>query len=521
MTDISITTANGEMMTTQCVPHVSLARTIFLLGLWQDVPLCSGLGKCGLCAVRFLSEPPTPHPEEHKRFSGEELADGWRLACLHDSVPCSLELPRPRTSPATKTRTGQSGGNFLLAVDLGTTSIHCSALVNGKRTLLQTGLNPQTGLGSEVMSRLALAADPQHARTLRSLVIRRLEEYAASARKTLGGQCIGMAISGNSAMTYILLGLETATLAHAPYSLPYAGNDTRTISPNLPPAFIPPLYAPFVGADISAGLAAIHFSENETFPHLLADMGTNGEFVLSLSETERICASVPMGPALEGVGLRHGQTAGPGVISAFAATPAGIAPQRIPNSENPGDTTPHKAMTGTGYLSLAALLLANGVLDEHGHFRSGCTPLAMKLKTRLTQLGDEPAFAVMPGLIVPASDMEEILKVKAAFNLAVSELLQNAGLAPGDLAAVHVAGAMGEHVSLDDLETLGFLPHDACARTTRAGNTSLAGTELLLTRPEARLWLAETPESMRVLDLTDDPSFGNRYVERMRFTHVD
>lgn len=521
MTDISITTASGETITAKCCPNVSLARTIFLLGLWQDVPLCSGLGKCGLCRVRFASEPPAPHPEERKRFSDEELADGWRLACLHDSIPCSLELPVPRQSPATKKRTRESGGDFLLAVDLGTTSIHCSALVKGKRTLLQTGLNPQTGLGSEVMSRLALAADPQHAQTLRSLVIRRLEEYVASARKALGGRCTGMAVSGNPAMTYILLGLKTITLASAPYSLPYTGNDTRTISPNLPPAFIPPLFAPFVGADISAGLAAIHFSGHEEFPHLLADMGTNGEFVLSLSETERICASVPMGPALEGVGLRHGQTAGPGVISAFAATPAGIAPQRIPQDKDSGDTTPHKALTGTGYLSLAALLLANGVLDEHGHFRSGCTPLAMKLKPRLTELGNEPAFTVMPGLTVPASDMEEILKVKAAFNLAVSALMQAAGLAPRDLAAVHVAGAMGEHVSLDDLETLGFLPPDVRAHTTRAGNTSLAGTELLLTRPEASLWLAETPNSMRVLDLTDDPSFGNRYVERMRFTYVD
>ncbi len=516
MTKISITTSDGKTLATEHDPNVSLAQTIFLLGLWQDVPLCSGLGKCGLCKVRFISEPPAPLPEERKRFSDEDLKNGWRLSCLHDSRACVLELPAPRRSSATKKHLSTSGGDFLLAVDLGTTSIHCSALVHGERALLQTGLNPQTGLGSEVMSRLAQAAHPKQAGILRTLVLQRIEEYASTAQETLGGSCKALAVSGNPAMTYILLGLDTAPLASAPYTLPYVGNDSRPLSPNLPPAYIPPLFAPFVGADISAGLAAIHFSGEETFPHLLADMGTNGEFILSLSETERICASVPMGPALEGVGLRHGQTAGPGIISSFAATPAGIAPQRISD----GNATV-SAMTGTGYLSLAALLYSNGVLDEQGLFRSGCTPLAFKLRPRLTSLGNEPAFTVMPELIVPASDMEEILKVKAAFNLAIAALLAKAGLKVRDLAAVHVAGAMGEHVSLEDLETLGFLPPDIRDRTFRAGNTSLRGTELLLTQPEARTWLAETPESMRVLDLTDDPDFGNRYVERMRFTYVD
>jgi ferredoxin len=36
----------------------TLAQAIFLADLWDGVPLCAGLGKCGLCRVRYLSAPP-------------------------------------------------------------------------------------------------------------------------------------------------------------------------------------------------------------------------------------------------------------------------------------------------------------------------------------------------------------------------------------------------------------------------------------------------------------------------------
>ena len=40
-------------------PDQSLSRVLFLAGVWPDVPLCAGLGRCGLCRVRYLSEPQT------------------------------------------------------------------------------------------------------------------------------------------------------------------------------------------------------------------------------------------------------------------------------------------------------------------------------------------------------------------------------------------------------------------------------------------------------------------------------
>nr|WP_155932350.1 ASKHA domain-containing protein [Pseudodesulfovibrio alkaliphilus] len=513
-----IHTADGGCLNLEPRPEESLARTIVLSRLWHGVPLCSGLGKCGLCRVRFLSPAPAHTPEEARKLGPEALAQGWRLACLHPSEPCEVEVPAPVRSARAVRDLSPARGDFSLAVDLGTTSLHWAVLIDGKPVTMGQELNPQAGLGSEVMSRLAVAATAEGRLALRTLILDRLTDIAATAARDTGGSCLALAVSGNPAMTYILLGIPPDGLAAAPYALSYAGGDEQPLGAGLPPANIPPLLAPFVGADISAGLVAIEYDGAARYPFLLADMGTNGEFVLALSPKRRLVASVPLGPALEGVGLSFGRTAGPSTITGFRLTPQGLAPVRFEGDAAQGPPT---AMTGTGYLSLAAILLRQGVLDRAGHFGPGSTPLAARLAARLTTLEGEPALALDDGLFLPASDLEEILKVKAAFNLAMSALLTEAGLSPSGLAAVHIAGALGEHVSLDDLETLGFLPPGLGARTIKAGNTSLKGTAKLVTDSRALAFARTLPDTITALDLTADPAFGDRFMQRMRFTHVD
>ena len=499
-------------------PHAgdTLARTIFLSRLWHGVPLCSGLGKCGLCRVRFVADAPEANGDERRKLGNEAVAAGWRLACLHPSEPCEIELPEPVRSQRAVRTLDQRTGDFQLAVDLGTTTIHWSALVDGLPVATGSELNPQTGMGSEVMSRLAAASTAEGRFVLRALVTDRIVELVGLAARNLGGKCTGLAVSGNPAMTYILLGKKPDDLASAPYTLSYTGGDEKRLGADLPPAYIPPLLAPFVGADLSAGLTAIEYGDTPRYPLLLADLGTNGEFILSVSPSKRFCASVPMGPALEGVGLSFGRTAGPGAITGFTLTPKGLEAHYFA-----GQHSGQPGMTGTGYLSLTAILLRQGVLTESGQFGPGNTPLAARLAAQVTTVNGEPAFTITDGLFLPASDVEEILKVKAAFNLAMSTLLKEAGLTPSGLAAIHIAGALGEHVGLDDLEILGFLPAGCVSKVIRAGNTSLRGTELLLTDPAARRFAESVPDTLARLELAGDESFGSEYVRRMRFAHVD
>jgi len=513
---IAIHTHDGGRFDLENRPDDTLAKAIFLSRLWHGVPLCSGLGKCGLCRVRYVSDPPEANRDELKKLGQEKLDAGWRLSCLHPADSCEIELPEPVRSKRAVRTLGNNTGDFELAVDLGTTSIHWTAIVDGEPVASGQELNPQMGLGSEIMSRLAAASTAEGRFVLRGLITDRLNELVTTTASNLGGQCTSLAISGNSAMTYILLGKKPDDLATAPYTLSYVGGDEKKLGGNLPPAYIPPLLAPFVGADLSAGLTAIEYGSKPEYPFLLADLGTNGEFILALSATERICASVPMGPALEGVGLSFGRTAGPGAITGFNLTPKGLEAKYFDTS-----TEGRQGMTGTGYLSLTAILLRHGVLDESGRFGQGNTPLAAKLAANVTTIANEPAFAISDGLYLPASDVEEILKVKAAFNLAMSTLLDKAGFGPSKLAAIHIAGALGEHVSLDDLETIGFLPPGTKTRTTKAGNTSLKGTKLIITDTGARDFAETLPDTITALDLAADETFGTRYLERMRFTYVD
>ncbi|QGY40717.1 DUF4445 domain-containing protein [Pseudodesulfovibrio cashew] len=513
---IFITTHDGTRLALEPTPGATLARTIFLSRLWHGVPLCSGLGKCGLCRVRYLSDAPEANHDEMRKLGKEAVEEGWRLSCLHPSEPCEIMIPAPRRSQRAIMGHSATTGDFAMAVDLGTTSIHWSVLVDGERVASGHELNPQTGLGSEVMSRLATATTAEGRFVLRALITDRLTELMQIAMNNMGGVCTTLAVSGNSAMTYILLGKKPDDLASAPYTLSYTGGDEKKLGASLPLAYIPPLLAPFVGADISAGLAAIEYGGEPEYPFLLADLGTNGEFVLAMSPEERLCASVPMGPALEGVGLSFGRTASPGAITGFQLTPRGLAAVLFDDSASQPD-----GMTGTGYLSLAAILRQQGVIDETGLFGKGATPLAARLAENLDQKDGEPVYVLGDDLYLPASDVEEILKVKAAFNLAMSALLKAAGIGPSALKAIHIAGALGEHVNLADLETLGFLPPGTRAKTVKAGNTSLKGTELFVTDPGARAFAEGLPATLTALELAGDESFGEQYLQRMRFTYVD
>ena len=510
---IRITTHDGRRFETRPDPSMTMSQAVFLSGAWPLMPLCSGLGKCGLCAAKWISTPPAARDTETRRFSEAELAEGWRLTCQHPAKAADIALPEPPTRRVkAPVYTDAKAEGLSLAVDLGTTSIHWAARSEAGPVGSGSDLNPQMGFGSEVISRMA-AAQAGHGPKLRSLILDRLKEIAAG----LPARPEAMAVAGNSAMTLLLLGLPVDGLAAAPYRLDYAGGEVVHLDPDLPPAYLPPLLAPFVGGDVSAGLAALILGDDPPkFPFMLADLGTNGEFALALSESEYILTSVPMGPALEGVGLSQGKLAEPGAVISFDPSPTGLVPSHL---ERPPFGGERPGISGTGYLSLLNTLFSGGLMDESGLFTKPPTPLAARLGRPVSYQG-EPALQVTARLVLPASDVEETLKVKAAFNLAFSELLDAGGLKASDLTGLHLAGAMGEHVAVRDLEGLGFIPPGLGVRTFSEGNTSLAGAALLVRDQEARDWASGLSAACRVLDLTGSSSFNARFVQRMTFTHV-
>lgn len=517
-TSLTVHCHDGKIMEIAPANGLNMAQTLFLNGAFQNVPLCSGMGRCGLCKVKFESTPPEPRKEELQKLSSAEIKSGWRLSCLHPATAAKIFLPEPeRVVPKISNNFSRNlPKDMALAVDLGTTGMHW-AFIFGE-TIVKSGqeLNPQIGLGSEVMSRLAFAAKPEQRKILSKLVTERLKTIIAGIAVT------ELTVSGNPSMTSILTQDDVEGLSHAPYSLPDKGGKRVKLDAKLPKAYIPPHLAPFVGADITAGIVALNFSDPKAQPpYLFADLGTNGEFVLCLSEKEYIVSSVPMGPALEGVGMSNGRTAGPGAVSAFTLTPLGLTPSVIKTEKPEQEQNRKPGITGTGYLSLCSLLLKSGVLTHEGQFGPGKTPFAAKLASGLTETNGTPVLDLgHEGLTLPASDVEEILKVKAAFNLAMSALLNKAELAPSDLKEIILGGAIGRHVNINDLVTTGFIPAESEAITRAAGNTSLKGATILTHNKKSRDFAASLPARSTILELAGSNDFGQKYLERINFKYV-
>ncbi|MFP5238533.1 MAG: ASKHA domain-containing protein [Acidobacteriota bacterium] len=490
-------------------PGFTLAQALFAAGAYRGKPLCSGAGRCGLCRVRFAEGAPEPLPEEVRRLPREPLLDGWRLACLRPPVPGSLvEAALEASAPDGGVDLPVACGG-VLGIDLGTTSVHWRFEGAGATSGGQFP-NPQLGAGSEVMARLSLAALPGGAERLR-------EAVAASIMRIVRGlPCTPerICLAGNTCMTMLALGRDASGLAAAPYRVDWPGGDYAELDARLPRVYIPPLLAPFVGGDVSAGLAALAFSgQTPETPYLLADLGTNGEFALELPGGEVLLASVPMGPALEGVGMAQGMLAGPHAAVRFTAMPAGLVPEVLGGGAARG-------ISGTGYVSLAARLLAAGALTPEGRFdRRSPSPLAARFLVGLGEEGGEPKLDV-GGVSLYSSDVEALLKVKAAFNVAVRYLLEEAGLGFAALKSVLLAGALGEHVSPQDLEALGFLPPGGALKVRAVGNTSLEGACLAASREDVRTWLAELPRRSRLVDVAARPGFQDSFIGSMRFIHA-
>lgn len=519
----TVATTEGERPVSVVAGEV-MARSLFRAGYFVGAPLCAGLGRCGRCRVRYLSPPPQPLPSEIRRLGDAALADGWRLACLRpaqggERLALAATGPAPAYDPAAVTGSLDGDNPLGLAVDIGTTGLawRLVGLADGSVAAEGRGVNPQLGVGGEVVSRLAFALEPGGGAYLRDLVLDVIAQKAALAGDRLAGLCV----AGNSAMVSILCGKELSGLAHAPYGLIWRAGEAVPLGRGLPPAYIPPLLGPFVGADLSAGLTAL-LRQKPAYPFLLADLGTNAEMILGLAPDRFLAASAPLGPALEGVGLSQGALAGPGVAVSFELTPAGLTPVLFPGSDAPATTS---GIAGPGYLALAALLAEQGVLDTDGRFAQtpAPTPLGARLRRMVATDHGEPVFETA-GYRLFASDVEELLKVKAACNLAVASLLRAAGLSTADLAGVHLAGAFGVKVAPDDLETLGFFPPGLAGRVQVAGNLSLAGATLFLTEPESRTTAEALPAVTTIVPLVDASpgasDASDAFIRRMVFTYV-
>ncbi|MFA7165724.1 MAG: ASKHA domain-containing protein [Desulfoplanes sp.] len=494
-------------------PGLTIAQNLFVAGFFRGIPLCSGLGHCGLCRIRFLSVPlPRPDDVESKLFSTECLEEGWRLSCRHYPDP-NTHIEVRQGAPVTPFSPSSISWEKV-AIDIGTTTIKWQGTQRGQENKVHKGQcpNPQLGGGSDVMARMGLAL---HGYAMQDALQQAVLDWLRSffCFVNLGEDAPEVVITGNAVMLYLLLGKPLTGLATAPYVLDYFFGEKVRIDPDVPTVYIPPLLSPFVGADISCGISHLKhlFGETIRYPFILADFGTNGEFVLALAADKFLVTSVAMGPALEGVGLSQGKMAGSGVCTSFSLTPAGILP---------GTGRINNGISGSGYLSLLALLHRTGVLLDDGRLRCGTTPLGRRIGRQIENDHGRSTLYLDGVNILTGQDIEEILKVKASCNYALEALFEHAGIKAHQITSVYLAGSLGEHFSSADLVELGFVPLSLQHKIHAVGNTSLAGAWDLLHDPEGKKNIKDLQKQVLSIALAGEIDFTTRFVHKMFFRYV-
>jgi uncharacterized 2Fe-2S/4Fe-4S cluster protein (DUF4445 family) len=294
-----------------------------------------------------------------------------------------------------------------------------------------------------------------------------------------------------------------------------------------------PAVGAYVGGDITAGLlrAGIHREEPVT---LFIDVGTNGEMVLGNADWLIACAC-SAGPAFEGAGATSGTPAVAGAIEQVW-----IHPKTLEPTWNTIGDAPPIGICGSGMISLLGEMLVAGVIDKSGRIAAhGRSPRvrtgeegpeyvvawAADAVGGRTAGGQPTGGAQTPDgakdIVLTETDIQNLLRAKAAIYAGAAVLCDSVGLAITDVERVLIGGGFGRHIDIEKAIEIGLLPDMPWERFTYLGNTSIQGAYLALTCREARAQVDELAAKMTYLELSADNRFMDAFTSALFIPHTD
>ena len=472
--------------------------------------LCAGKGSCGKCKVRFLMGAPDPSGEDEKRFTGEELEEGWRLACrAYPQKNCRILLEQGEEDffvladeQAEKAKGQDSGGEYGIAADIGTTTIAMQLveLSEGKTADVYTAINRQRSYGADVISRIE-ASNSGKGEALKESI---RADLMQGIEKLTGGhtrRVSRMVISANSTMVHLLMGYSCETLG----VYPFTPVNIDTIHTTYGELFgdegvhmeitICPGISTYVGGDIAAGLYALEFGKRER-PSLLIDLGTNGEMAIG-GEKGILAASTAAGPAFEGGNIRCGTGSIPGAICGVAIEGEKVSLKTI-NGEAPA------GICGTGVVDTVYELKKEKIMDETG-------------------LLEDPWFE--EGFLLDRErnirfyqkDIRELQLAKSAVRAGLETLILKYGISYEEIERIYIAGGFGHQLDRKKAVDIGLFPAECEDKLEAAGNTSLKGAVKCLLNPGAVEEIGRIIEKTQEVSLSDSRDFQEFYMDYMYF----
>lgn len=486
---------------------------------------CNGNGSCGLCKVRVTSGQANPLTRnERVNLTDTQIEEGVRLACqlfpagdMTVSVINQAPSARWHASDAILCTNliegwpgdaGRTQGGLGIVADIGTTNLSMALVEPGraKTISVHTGLNPQAKYGTDILTRLTLAAGSATASAALSQVIIAfladgIHQLASTAHRSTTD--IGeVVVVGNTAMLSLLLQGDHKTLLTPtpripanPWTPPPAGH-LRTafgIHPDALVRVLDPL-AGFVGSDLLAGLVATRLTHCGGAA-LFIDFGTNSEIALWTGEALHV-TSAAGGPAFEGCGITCGIPVGPGAAY-HVDFPGG--PPRLHTVRG----QPARGVCGSGMVDLLNGLRANGTLQETGVFSARVPGVEFSFTDGDTALS------------LTKRDVDMFQRAKAAVATGIQALFQQSGLTPESLDRIFIGGTFGQYLDIGNAQQLGLIPSVPAMRVELCGNTALAGGICCLRSAAATEHLQAVRRTAHCFNLARWPDFNTDFMKHL------
>lgn len=464
---------------------------------------CGGKGICGKCRIRATGALSSLSVMEERHLTAFEIADNVRLSCCTTvegdcrvTVDTSAELSVIADGKTVETAV-PTFASYGVAVDIGTTTLAARLYDTGGRLLAQDGCaNPQITFGADVLSRVGAAGEGRDLTTPLQSAVNGLVSRLALEAGIRATAIDGVVITGNTTMLCFVSGSDPTSLARAPFGLPRAFGEALTaasvgltaLSPNRV-VYLPPCASAFIGADAvcAAFSCGLGFDGHTA---LLADMGTNGEMILSHQDTLYAC-STAAGPAFEGVGISCGLPAVTGAVDAVALVNGQMMPHTIGGGKPIG-------ICGSGLVDAAACLRMTEEMDETGALHN-------------------ESIAITDGITLTGEDIRALQQAKSAVCSGLQTLLHHAHLTADEVKTLYVAGGFGSGLNGHNAAAIGLIPSALAPRIETAGNAALDGASRLLLDASAREKLTTIVDKIHVVELATDPYFTKKFIQNMIF----
>lgn len=443
---------------------------------------CGRRGTCRKCAVKLISG-------EFANETADEngMIRSCRAAVLTDAViKADFENGTGLTDYAGEAESQKDVCG--IAVDIGTTTVAAKLTNPDGTTASASCLNPQSVFGADVISRIDACRNGS------------LDEMTKLIRGCINDLCgrlsedeaDEMVVSGNAAMLHIFCEISPESMGVYPFTPQFT--DVKKFSGaelgfNIKSVTVLPSVSAFVGGDITAGIYALglHKTDKTVF---LADLGTNGELVLS-HKGRLYCTSTAAGPALEGACIECGTGGISGAIDRVYRTESGYSYTTVGGAEPVG-------ICGAGLVDAVALAVTDGLIDESGYM--------------------EENLVLCDKVYISQKDIRQYQLAKSAIYSGIETLCDVVGIDKTDIDAFYIAGGLGYYINPESAFASGLLPRIDINKVIAAGNTSLQGALMCVGNPQAIEEMRRISESCQTVDLGGNPDFNDRFMNNMFFS---